>query len=98
MLEVQLGTRRELMTMAARTAHQGRAPLTRAAVMARSAMGGIAEFRKWAASHCDVAWLLGARMGSPSRSSSRCGTCTSAGTVRACRATCAASRSRWLSG
>src|SRR5450432_2834621 len=63
MLEVQLGTRRELMAMAARTAHQGRAPLSRAAVMARSAVGGIAEFRKWAASHCDVARLLGARMG-----------------------------------
>jgi HD-GYP domain-containing protein (c-di-GMP phosphodiesterase class II) len=63
MLAVQSGTRRELMTMAARTAHQGRPPLSRAAVMARSAMGGIAEFRKWAASHCDVARLLGARMG-----------------------------------
>jgi HD-GYP domain-containing protein (c-di-GMP phosphodiesterase class II) len=63
MLEVQLGTRRELMAMAARTAHQGRPPLSRAAVMARSAVGGIAEFRKWAASHCDVARLLGARMG-----------------------------------
>ena len=31
--------------------------------MARSALGGVAEFRKWAASHCDVARLLGARMG-----------------------------------
>ena len=27
--------------------------------------GGVAEFRKWAASHCDVARLLGARMGLP---------------------------------
>ncbi len=63
MLAVQLGTRRELVTMAARTAHQGKAPLTRAAAMARSAVGGIAEFKKWAASHCDVARLLGARMG-----------------------------------
>jgi HD-GYP domain-containing protein (c-di-GMP phosphodiesterase class II) len=63
MLAVQLGTRRELMAMTARTAHQGRAPLTRAAVMTRSAVGGMAEFRKWAASHCDVARLLGARMG-----------------------------------
>jgi HD-GYP domain-containing protein (c-di-GMP phosphodiesterase class II) len=32
-------------------------------MMARAAFGGIAEFRKWAASHCDVARLLGARMG-----------------------------------
>jgi HD-GYP domain-containing protein (c-di-GMP phosphodiesterase class II) len=63
MLTVQSGTRRELMAMAARTAHPGRPPLSRAAGMARSAMGGIAEFRKWAASHCDVARLLGARMG-----------------------------------
>jgi HD-GYP domain-containing protein (c-di-GMP phosphodiesterase class II) len=63
MLAVQLGTRRELVAMAARTAHQGKAPLTRAAAMARSAVGGIAEFKKWAASHCDVARLLGARMG-----------------------------------
>ena len=63
MLEVQLGSRWELVARATRTAHQGRAPLTRAAVMARSAFGGIAEFRKWAASHCDVARLLGARMG-----------------------------------
>src|SRR6266581_6473663 len=33
MLEVQLGSRRELVARATRTAHQGRAPLTRAAVM-----------------------------------------------------------------
>jgi HD-GYP domain-containing protein (c-di-GMP phosphodiesterase class II) len=63
MLAAQFGSRRELMAMAARTAHQESAPLTRAAMMARSAVGGIAEFRKWAASHCDVARLLGARMG-----------------------------------
>ena len=48
-----------------RVAHPGSAPLARAAVMARSALGGVAEFRKWAASHCDVARLLGARMGLP---------------------------------
>jgi HD-GYP domain-containing protein (c-di-GMP phosphodiesterase class II) len=63
MLTAQLGSRRELMTTAVRTAHRGSPPLTRAAMMARSAFGGIAEFRKWAASHCDVARLLGARMG-----------------------------------
>lgn len=40
-----------------------RARLARAAAMARSAFGGITEFRKWAASHCDVARVLGARMG-----------------------------------
>jgi HD-GYP domain-containing protein (c-di-GMP phosphodiesterase class II) len=63
MLTAQFGSRRELMAMAARTAHQGSPPLTRAAMMAKSAVGGMAEFRKWAASHCDVARLLGARMG-----------------------------------
>ncbi len=31
--------------------------------MTRAAFGGMADFRKWAASHCDVARLLGARMG-----------------------------------
>jgi HD-GYP domain-containing protein (c-di-GMP phosphodiesterase class II) len=63
MLAAQFGSRRELMTTAARTAHHGSPPLTRAAMMARAAAGGLAEFRKWAASHCDVARLLGARMG-----------------------------------
>jgi HD domain-containing protein len=32
-------------------------------MMIKTAFGGIAEFRKWAASHCDVARLLGTRMG-----------------------------------
>jgi HD-GYP domain-containing protein (c-di-GMP phosphodiesterase class II) len=63
MIGVQLGSRRELVTTAARVAHSGSPPLSRAAAMARSAAGGMAEFRKWAASHCDVARLLGARMG-----------------------------------
>src|SRR5581483_563946 len=55
MLAAQFGPRRELMAMAARTAHEDSPPLTRAAMMTRSAFGGLAEFRKWAASHCDVA-------------------------------------------
>ena len=63
MLGAQFGSRRELMAMAMRTAYAGAPPLTRAAMMARSAMGGMAEFRKWAASHCDVARILGQRMG-----------------------------------
>ena len=63
MLGAQFGSRRELMTMAMRTAYADAPPLTRAAMMARSAMGGMAEFRKWAASHCDVARILGQRMG-----------------------------------
>jgi len=63
MMAAYLGSRLGLMAMATRVAHQGSAPLTRAAVMTRSAFGGVAEFRKWAASHCDVARVLGARMG-----------------------------------
>jgi HD-GYP domain-containing protein (c-di-GMP phosphodiesterase class II) len=63
MLAAQFGSRLELVAMATRVVHPGSAPLARAAVMARSAFGGVAEFRKWAASHCDVARVLGARMG-----------------------------------
>ncbi len=63
MLAAQFGSRLGLMATAARVVHPGSAPLARAAMMARSAFGGVAEFRKWAASHCDMARLLGARMG-----------------------------------
>jgi HD-GYP domain-containing protein (c-di-GMP phosphodiesterase class II) len=57
------GPRRGLMAAAARASHPERAPVPRAAAMAWSAVGGVAEFRRWAASHCEVAQLLGARMG-----------------------------------
>jgi HD-GYP domain-containing protein (c-di-GMP phosphodiesterase class II) len=63
MLAAQFGSRLGLMATAARVVHPGSAPLARAALMARSAFGGVAEFRRWAASHCDMARLLGARMG-----------------------------------
>jgi len=63
MLPAQFGTRFSLMTTMMRVVHSGSTPLARAAVMARSAITGVAELRKWAASHCDVARLLGARMG-----------------------------------
>ena len=63
MMTVAHGSRLELITTAMRSAHAGSAPLARAAMMAKAAFGGVAEFRKWAASHCDVARLLGARMG-----------------------------------
>jgi HD-GYP domain-containing protein (c-di-GMP phosphodiesterase class II) len=65
MITVAHGSRLELVATAMRVAHQGSPPLARAARMARAAFGGVAEFRKWAASHCDVARLLGARMGLP---------------------------------
>ena len=50
MMAVAFGTRRDLITTASRVAHPERARLARAAAMARSAFGGITEFRKWAAS------------------------------------------------
>jgi HD-GYP domain-containing protein (c-di-GMP phosphodiesterase class II) len=63
MLPAQFGSRFNLMTTMMRVAHSGSPPLARAAVMARSALTGVSDFRKWAASHCDVARMLGARMG-----------------------------------
>ena len=63
MMTVAHGSRLELIATAMQAAHPGSAPLARAAMMARAAFGGMAEFRNWAASHCDVARLLGARMG-----------------------------------
>src|ERR1700732_2131552 len=53
MLAAQFGSRLGLVAMATRVVRPESAPLARAAVMARSALGGVAEFRKWAASHCD---------------------------------------------
>ncbi len=63
MMSVAHGSRRELVTTAMRVAHSDSAPLARVSAMARSAFGSMSEFRRWAASHCDVARLLGARMG-----------------------------------
>ncbi len=65
MMAVAFGSRPDLLSTAMQVVHPGRARLARAAVMARSAFGGVAEFRKWAASHCDVARVLGVRMGFP---------------------------------
>jgi len=65
MMTVAHGSRLELIATAMRVAHQDSPPLSRAVMMARAAFGGVAEFRKWAASHCDVARLLGARLGLP---------------------------------
>jgi len=65
MMAVAFGSRLDLLTTAARVAHPGLARRARAAAMARSVFGGVAEFRKWAASHCDVARVLGVRMGLP---------------------------------
>ena len=67
MMTVAHGSRLELIATAMRVAHQDSGPLARAAMMARAAFGGVAEFRRWAASHCDVARLLGARLGLPAQ-------------------------------
>jgi HD-GYP domain-containing protein (c-di-GMP phosphodiesterase class II) len=63
MMAVAFGSRLDLVATAVRVAHPGLARRARAAAMARSVFGGVAEFRRWAASHCDVARVLGARMG-----------------------------------
>jgi HD-GYP domain-containing protein (c-di-GMP phosphodiesterase class II) len=63
MMAAFLGPRSGLITTAMRVAHTDSTPLARAAAMTRSAAGGPAEFRRWARTHCDVAQLLGARMG-----------------------------------
>ena len=63
MMAAFLGSRLGLVTTAMRVAHRDAAPAARAAAMARSAAGGVAEFRRWARAHCDVARLLGSRMG-----------------------------------
>jgi HD-GYP domain-containing protein (c-di-GMP phosphodiesterase class II) len=65
MMAAFLGSRRELVTTAMRVAHADSAPLTRAVAITKSAAGGIAEFREWARTHCDVAQVLGTRMGLP---------------------------------
>jgi HD-GYP domain-containing protein (c-di-GMP phosphodiesterase class II) len=63
MMAAFLGSRLGLVTTGIRVAYRGSTPVARAAGMTRSAMGGVSEFRKWARTHCDVARLLGARMG-----------------------------------
>src|SRR3984893_622661 len=48
LMAVAFGSGMDLIATAARVAHPGQARLGRAAAMARSAFGGLAEFRKWA--------------------------------------------------
>src|ERR1700680_2801977 len=52
MLAAQFGSRLGLVTTAVRVVHPDSTPLARAAVMARSAFGGVAEFRQVGGSHC----------------------------------------------
>jgi hypothetical protein len=62
MMAAFLGSPMELIGSAMRLAHLYDPPLVRA--MARSALGGVGEFRRWAAAHCEVAQLLTALWGS----------------------------------
>jgi HD-GYP domain-containing protein (c-di-GMP phosphodiesterase class II) len=63
MMSAFLGSRRELVTTAMRVAHADSGTVARVVAISRSATGGIAEFREWARTHCDVARVLGSRMG-----------------------------------
>ena len=65
MMAAFLGSRRELVSTAMHIAHADSPPLARAMAITRSAAGGIAEFREWARTHCDVARIIGGRMGLP---------------------------------
>ena len=98
MMAAFLGPRLGLVSTAMRVAHRDSPPLMRAAAMAKSAVGGVAEFRQWARVHCDVARLLGARMGLTGQVQEALGHLYERWTAGACRARRAASRSRWPSG
>jgi hypothetical protein len=61
MLAAQFGSRLGLMATAARVVHPGSAPLARAAMMARSAFGGVAEvapIEGWRGEHWRVEFLI----------------------------------------
>ncbi|MGH3940074.1 MAG: HD domain-containing phosphohydrolase [Pseudonocardiaceae bacterium] len=63
MLAVMLGPRWGVVTTALRLMHPDLSLPRRARVLARSAVGALDEFRKWAASHCEIAQLLCDRLG-----------------------------------
>ena len=62
MLAAMLGPRWGLVSTGLQVMHPGLPFAKRVAVLARS-LGGLEEFRRWAASHCEIAQLLGDRMG-----------------------------------
>lgn len=63
MMAAMMGPRLGLVGTAFRVMHPELPIPKRVAVLARSAVGGVAEFRRWAASHCEIAQLLGDRLG-----------------------------------
>jgi hypothetical protein len=98
MMTVAHGSRLELIATAMRAAHPESAPLARLAMMARTAFGGIAEFRRWAASHCDVARMLGARMGLSGQVQQALRDLYERWDGSGMPGSCAARRSRWRCG
>ncbi len=63
MMAAMLGPRLGLVGTAVQVMYPGLPLPKRVAMLARSAVGGLDEFRRWAASHCEIAQLLCDRMG-----------------------------------
>ncbi|HEX2297633.1 MAG TPA: HD domain-containing phosphohydrolase, partial [Pseudonocardiaceae bacterium] len=63
MFAAMMGPRWALAGTALQVMHPELPLPQRLAVIARSAWGGVEEFRRWAASHCEIAQLLCDRMG-----------------------------------
>lgn len=62
MMAAMFGPRWRFLGTALRVMHPELPPSRRIGVLARSAAGALEEFRRWAASHCELAQLLGDRM------------------------------------
>lgn len=63
MMAAMLGPRLGIIGTAFRVIHPGLPLSQRVGVLTRSAVGALEEFRRWATSHCEIAQLLGDRMG-----------------------------------
>ncbi|MGH3979609.1 MAG: HD domain-containing phosphohydrolase [Pseudonocardiaceae bacterium] len=63
MMAAMFGPRLRFVGTALRMMHPELRFPQRVSVLARSAVGALEEFRRWAASHCEIAQLLGDRMG-----------------------------------
>lgn len=63
MMAVMFGPRWGFVSTALRAMHPELPLPQRVGVLARTAVGAMEEFRRWAASHCEIAQLLGDRLG-----------------------------------
>lgn len=63
MMAVMFGPRWRMVGTALRVMHPELSLPQRVGTLARSSVGMLAEFRRWAASHCEIAQLLGDRLG-----------------------------------